>query len=174
MNVILVIAYEGYQQIEYGIPKKLLERESYGVITASDKLGSAIAKDGSTAEVDLLIDDISIKDCDGIFFIGGPGALEHLDNEASYMIIKNANEAGVPLGAICISPCILAKAGILTGKNATGWNGDNLLGEIYQKYGVNYIKQDVVVDGNIITASGPHAAERFGKEIIKLLQKQKD
>ncbi len=171
-TVVFVIAHQGYQPIEYSVPKKLLENAGFTVVTASNKSGTATAKDNSTTEVNLLVNDINIADYKGIFFIGGPGALEHLDNEASYRVIKKIAQIGKPFGAICVSTRILAKSGVLKDKRATGWDGDGELSDIYKKYNVNYVHEGVVVDGNIITATGPSVAHEFGERIIALLQEQ--
>ena len=172
-KVALVIASKGYQQVEYGIPKKMLEEMGFTVITVSDKAEVATAKDGSTTKVNLLLNDVNLKDLIGIFFIGGPGALEHLDNQTSYTLIQQAAEINLPFGAICISTRILAKAGVLKGKQATGWNEDGLLNQIYKEHGVLYIPNNVVSDDNIVTATGPQAAQEFAEEIITVLQDQK-
>ena len=168
--VIFVVASEGYQPIEYQVPKQLLEKAGYEVLTASDALGTAKAKDGSETKIDMLVQNIPSSDCIGVFFIGGPGALEHLDNDVSYKLIHTINEEKKPLGAICVSTRILAKAGVLKNKSATGWNGDNELPALYKEHEVKYIPQDVVVDGTIITATDPNTAREFGQQLITLLQ----
>jgi len=172
-KVILIVAYEGYQPVEYGTPKRLLEEAGFTVITASNASGTAIASDKSTTKVDLKVDEIKPNKYEGIFFIGGPGAMENLDNEASYVVARKAVELNKPLGAICVSTRILAKAGVLKGREATGWNGDDEMVGIYEKHGVTVNPKDVVVDGNIITTSGPVAAQSFGEAIITLLQEQR-
>lgn len=169
-KVLLIVAPEGYQQVEYGEPKKVLEGAGIDVVTASTTPGAAIAKDGSSTKVDVLLDKVDVAAYDGIFFIGGPGALEGLDNEMSYRIIKDAAKMQKIFGAICVSPRILAKTGVLINKRATGWNEDNELKPIFREYNVDYIPEDVVVDGNIITASGPQAAKAFGKAIVDLVK----
>jgi protease I len=171
-KVLLVVAQEGYQQVEYGEPKKILQAADIDVVTASTLAGAAIAKDGSTTHVDIVLDKVNVSDYDGIFFIGGPGALEHLDNEKSYRIIKAAAEKGMPLGAICVSPRILAKTGVLVNKRATGWNDDKELNALFRQYNVDYVPEDVVIDGNIVTAEGPHAAKKFGQAIVKVIQEE--
>lgn len=168
-KVLLVVANEGYQHIEYGIPKKILIDAEIYVETASDNAIPAIAKDGSTAQVDVTLDKVDPDEYDGIFFIGGPGALEHLDNDWSYRIIRHAAQNGIPLGAICISTRILAKAGILTNRKATGWDGDGELAELYKEYDVEYVRKNLVIDKNIITAAGPQAAQEFGEQIVALI-----
>lgn len=171
-KVAFVVAYEGFQQVEFNEPKQILEKAHVTVITVSTKPGAAIAKDGSTIPVELILESVNMDHFDGIFFIGGPGALEDLDNETSYRIIQDAVKKGKIVGAICISPRILANAGVLKGKQATGWNGDNELPELYRKYDITFINEPVVIDELVVTASGPSASQQFGEAIISMLISQ--
>ena len=172
-KVLLVVAHEGYQHIEYGQPKKILEDAGYEIVTASNRHGAATSIDGSTTDVQLTVEEVNVGDYGGIFFIGGGGAMEHLDNEKSYSLARKAAQAHIPLGAICVSSRILAKSGVLKGKQATGWDGDGELADVFQQHGVQYIHEDVVVDDAIITAVGPSEAQTFGEEILALLQNNK-
>jgi len=173
MKIIFVIASDGFQQIEYHVPKRIVEKAGVKVITASDVDGGALAKDGSTAPVDLTLDQINIRDYDGIFFIGGPGALEHLDKPRSVELVCEAKKLHIPFGAICISVRILAKAGVLKGVKATGWDDDNALRTILEGYGAIYEEdKDIVTDGLIVTARGPASAEQFGQGIVRVLNKE--
>ncbi|MFZ2189283.1 MAG: DJ-1/PfpI family protein [Candidatus Magasanikiibacteriota bacterium] len=169
-KVLLVIAFSGYQPTEYGEPKRVLSQAGYEVITTSTQIGEAqAAYDGSTTIVNTKIIDINPEDYVGLFFIGGPGALEDLDNEESYKLLRTWQTTGKPYGAICISPRILAKAGVLKNKQATGWDNDNELANIFAINNVEYVKEKVVTDGNVITASGPEVAEEFGQAILKVI-----
>lgn len=172
-SILLVVASKGYQHSECSIPKKILENAGFSVVIASDKMPQAVADNGSVIQVNIELSLVNVKNYAGIFFIGGSGALEHLDNKTSYEIVQKAASHAIPIGAICIATRILAKAGVLTGHQATGWNGDGLLGNVYQTHNVHYMNQDVVVDDNIITATGPDAAHEFGEQIILLLQGSK-
>lgn len=171
-KILLVIAYEGFQQTEYRVPKKILEEAGFTVTTASNKSGAAIAKDGSTTAVDITLDTVVPNNYQGIFFIGGPGALESLDNAKSYKILQQAHALGILIGAICVSSRILAHAGVLKLKSATGWDGDDKLAQLYQEHDVYYLPQPVVSDQQVITATGPSAASEFGQEIVRTLTKQ--
>jgi protease I len=170
-TVLLVIASHGFQHIEYNVPKKMLIDAGFTVVTASDKSGTATAKNGSTARVDITLDKVIASNYAGIFFIGGPGAVEYLDNNTSYKIIQEAFYQHKPVGAICIAPRILANAGILDGKYATGWNEDGLLGGILADNHAIFVPEEkVVVDANVITATDPSAAQDFATHIIEMLQ----
>lgn len=170
-KVLFVIASQGFQPVEYTVPKTILEDAGFTIVTASDKAGIAIAKDGSTTPVDITLDKVTMNNYLGLFFIGGPGTLEHLDNNTSYKIIHEALQQNKPLGAICIATRILAKSGVLSRKRATGWNGDDQLDAIYKEYGIHYqATETTVIDDNIITATDPDAAQEFGEHIVALLQ----
>ena len=174
--VLLVIASQGYQPLEYGLTRKTLEHEHITVVTASDKHGTAVASQApaqaeyKTADIALTIDEVDASNYDGIFLIGGPGALKHLDTEITQELMRNAEHLGKLYGAICISPRILAHAGLLQDKKATGWDGDDKLPKVLQQHNAIYVEQPVVTDGNLITAEGPSAAEAFGHAIAKKLR----
>lgn len=169
-NVLLVIASQDYQPVEYLHTKDELEHGGIAVTTASDKMGQAQATDGSVTAVDIDLKKVNMTDFDGIFFIGGSGALDHLDNSTSYALLTKAAATNKPCGAICISTRILARAGVLKGKKATGWNVDGKLPDILKKYGASYEEADVMVDGKVVTANGPIVAHQFGLAIVDVLQ----
>ncbi len=168
-KALLIISSTGYQPMEYGATKAVLEQSGIKVATGSDKLGKAKAVDGTTTEAEVKVNEVNINDYSALFFIGGPGALASLDNGDSYNLLRAWQASGKPFGAICISPRILAKAGVLKNKKATGWDGDGKLSEVFNEFGVEYVRENVVVDGNVITANGPLAAEEFGRKIVGVL-----
>jgi protease I len=171
-RILFIIAKEGFRDEEYFITKEILEKD-FEITTASDgkKDEIALGSLGGEAKIDLNINDVNVDDYDAIIFVGGPGALNHLDNETSYKIAKEALEKNKILSAICISPVILAKAGVLKDKKATVWSSpmEKSPIKILEQNGAEYIDEDVVEDENIITANGPHAAEKFGKKIREKL-----
>lgn len=170
MKVLLVIAGEGFQQKEYFGTAEVLGASDFEVRTASDKPGFATSTSGIQVPIDIVLEKVDPSDFDGIFFIGGPGALEHLDNQESNRILNEVMIAQKPYGAICIAPRILAKAHVLVGKRATAWDGDDELSKIFAQNNVEYIREPVVVDGNIVTANGPDAAHAFGEAIKAVFQ----
>lgn len=169
-NIVLVIAHKNYQPIEYSVTKQTLENAGYAVKTASTQAGIATATDETTTEVDLTIDSIDPNQFDGLFVIGGSGTLDELNNEKMRTLLQDFASAKKPFGAICVATRILAEAGVLKGKKATGWDGDNELNGLYKEHGAHYLQQGVVVDSSIVTASGPSVAREFGENIISVLE----
>lgn len=170
-KVLFIIASRDFQIIEYETPKAVLEKAGIGVVIVSDVKGEAVASSGKKVAVDLLVSEVNVENYDGLFVIGGQGALGHLDNQTTYDLLKKWQTTGKPYGAICISPRILAHAGVLQGKKATGWNGDGELAGILSAGGAEFVDESVVVDGNIVTGNGPSAAGEWGSEIVRLLTK---
>jgi protease I len=172
-KAVMIIAFRDFRDVEYFVPKEILEKAGIEVKTASNKMGTAIGADGGDTNVDLLVSQINVSDFDVIIFVGGPGCLDALDNEDSYRVCREAISQNKVLAAICISPVILAKAGVLKGKKATVWNDfTKTQAKILEKEGAIFEDKPVVVDGKIITANGPGAAEEFGKAILELLTKK--
>lgn len=170
-KVVLVVASVGFQPTEYSDTKNELERAGINVITASNVAGTAQSSKNSSVTVDLHIDQLDASAYDGIYLIGGPGALEHLDVPLIHSLMNECSTLGKSFGAICISPRILAKIGLLSGRNATGWDGDGKLADFFSKHNVHYVQKPVVADGSIVTADGPSAAQDFGKTIARIIKK---
>lgn len=171
-KIAIIIAFRDFRDEEYFIPKQILEAAGAEIDTVSNSLGTAVGKLGGEAEVNILIGDLKTADYDAILFIGGPGAANYIDDEQCYQIAREAVEQGKVLGAICIAPAILAKADVLNGKRATVWSSimDKSAVKMLKKAGAIYQPELVVVDGNIVTASGPLAAKQFAEKIIGILQ----
>jgi len=172
VHVALVISHTGFQPTEYHATRTALEAHGIHVITLSNNHGSATATDGSTVPVDNTLEHFHVADCKGFFIIGGPGALEHLDNTQVYKKIKDAETAKLPFGAICISPRILLKAGVMKNVAMTGWDEDPSipLAPLTKQYGATYLRgHPVVRHEKIITANGPMAATEFGATIARVV-----
>lgn len=165
-SIAIIIAHVGYQPVEYGVPKKIFQEAGYKVVTVSDKPGKAQATDGSKTDVDVVLSKFDPKEYEAVVFVGGGGALEHLDNDISYRIIQNAVMANKVVAAICIAPRILAKAGALVSHTATGWDEDGLLKGVFDKHAVIYQNAPVIKDKRVVTAKGPAQAADFAHAVL--------
>ncbi len=173
-KVALVIASEGFQEYEYQETRTIIENAGYKVSIVSDKDGIAIGHDGMHVVVDSDIAHVNSIEYVGLYLIGGSGTMSCLDNSMMYKVLNEVFAINISYGAICLAPRVLAKAQVLRNKQATGWDGDGQLKDIFQKNHVIPVQKSVVVDGNVITANGPSAAQDFGLAIIeKLSEKNK-
>ncbi|MDD4409263.1 MAG: DJ-1/PfpI family protein [Candidatus Pacebacteria bacterium] len=171
MKIAFIIANKDFRDEEYFITKEVLENHGIKVDTYSNAIGLALGRFGGEVKVREVVESIDVDDYSGIVFIGGSGALKRLDNDISYGLISRFNEEGKVIGAICISPVILANSGILEGKKATVWYSDMDKGaiKILGRRGAEFIDEPVVSDCNIITARDFEASSSFGSAIVSYL-----
>ena len=171
-KAVMVIAFQGFQDFEYSETRRVLEAADIEIVVASSLKGDAQGKSGQSVTVDKVIDEVVPEDFDALVFIGGPGALEYVENSSAHQLAQQAVNKDKILAAICIAPGILAKAGVLKGKQATVWSDsvNKSTIEVLEKGGAEYLDQAVVVDGKIITGNGPEAAAEFGQKIVEALK----
>lgn len=170
MKALFIVAQEGYQPLEYATLKKILEKAGVEVVTASKKVGVCKDKMGGSTQATIAIGDVNVANYDAVVFIGGPGATVYQQDSKAHQIAQEAVKQDKILAAICLAPTILAYAGVLEGKKATVWDSGGQQKAILEKNSATYTGQAVTVDGKIVTANGPGAAEEFGKKILGLLK----
>lgn len=166
-KIAMFIAFQGFRDEEYTEPKRLLEAAGHKVVTVSTAKGLARGKFRATAVVDSVIDEVAAADYDALTLVGGPGALEQLDNPKVHALLQAAAGQGKLIGAICISPVVLAHAGLLKGKKATCFPDG---GPELEKAGASYTGADLEIDGNFVTANGPEPARKYGQALIEALK----
>jgi len=173
-TIAMVTAFRDFRDIEYFIPRDVLAGAGAKIVTVSSQKGIAIGADGGEATVDLGVSEFKVEDFDAVVFIGGPGMAKKLDDEGFQKIARDTIKADKVLGAICISPALLANAGVLEGKKATVWSAplQKEAIKILQENGAIYEDKTVVVDGKIVTGNGPEAAKEFAQALIEVLTKE--
>jgi len=169
MKALLVIAKNGFQDKELKAVRDALIARDFAVELASDTKGSCTGSFGSTEEALYGFEEIDLGNFDRVCFIGGPGAVMIAEDAIAQHLTRSIVRSGKPLGAICIAPTILAKGGVLRDRKATVWDdGKGTQIDLLERCGAVFVDQPVVVDGLIVTASGPEAAEEFGKTFARL------
>ena len=166
-KIAMFIAFQGFRDEEYTEPKKILEAAGHKVVTVSTAKGQASGKFRVTAQVDATVDEVDPAGYDALTLVGGPGALEYLDTPKVHALLRKAGELGKIVGAICISPVVLAHAGLLSGKKVSCWPDG--AAEV-EKGGGKYTGAEVEIDGKLITASGPLPAKKYGQALAEALK----
>lgn len=112
------------------------------------------------------MDEVKSEMVDALVFPGGmPGASNLYECEELREMITRHHEAGKYLAAICASPLILGRMGLLEGKKATAYPGFE-----EELKGAKYRAMPAVVDGKIITGRGPGYVFNFGAAIVGELE----
>ncbi len=172
-RAVIIIAPKDFRDEELFIPKEVLEKHNFKVDVASIEKGTAIGMLGGKYKVSKLISELKIKDYEIILIAGGAGSPKYLwNNHTLLKFIKKAHKAKKIIGAICLSPAVLAEAGLLKGKKATIFPAKIAIKEL-KKYGATYVKSGVVISSSqIITASSPAYAEEYALKAIELLKEK--
>lgn len=166
-KVLMIIAADGFQDEEFGQPYNLMTQLGATVKLACSRKGTVKGIFGCQVTPDLLVGECKADDYDAIVFIGGPGASEYFNNPEAHALVRAAAAKGKVLGAICIAPVTLANAGVLKDKKAAVFPSEQ---DQLVSHGARLVRENVVVDGRIITAVGPQAAREFAEAIVRLLQ----
>jgi len=163
------VAPERFRDEELLEPKRLLEAAGATVTVASTRPGLATGMLGASVAVATTVQRVDAAAYDALVLAGGAGAPPHLwESEPLRALVRTLHAAGRPLGAICLSPPVLARAGVLAGRRATTFPADRAILEL-KRGGALYVGDPVVRDGTIVTASGPEAAAAFGATLAQVL-----
>ncbi len=170
-KILMVIAQKGFRDEEFAVPRKVFLDNGFKVVVASDSMEEATGKYGAKVMPDAEISGVDFTGFDAVVVVGGPGALNYLgNNKAVHKGLSDSCVKGGVVAAICISPVVLAKAGVLQGRKATVFPDGEAISEL-KRGKAEYIDRDVVADGNIVTGRDYQASENFAVKIAELLLK---
>jgi len=165
-EILMVIAPGNFRDEELLKPKEIFENSGAQVTIASSTLRKVKGMLGAEVKPNVLISDIKTDQYDAVVFVGGSGASQYWNDSTAHGIAREAVSRDKVVGAICIAPVILDRAGILEGKKVTVF--PSAAKEIK---GAAVVGEDVVVDGKIVTGKGPEAAEKFAQAVVNCLTK---
>ena len=80
--------------------------------------------------------------------------------------MKSHHSAGKPLAVICHGAWLLVSTGLTQGKRMTSYK---TLQDDIRNAGGNWVDEQVVVDGNLISSRQPDDIPAFNEQLIKAL-----
>ncbi len=167
MTRVLIPLAEGFEELEAVTVIDLLRRAGIEVLTAGLKDGPVRASRNTVLVPDCALDAVLDEEFDMIVLPGGMPGAKHLDeDERIHSLLKRYHAEDRFAAAICAAPKVLAGAGLLDGKSATGYPGVVSIQDFPQ---VHVLGVPVVVDGKVITSRGPGTAMDFGLQLIESL-----
>jgi protease I len=119
--------------------------------------------------VDRTVEEVSADDYDALVLPGGVGNPDTLrTDENAVRFVRGFFDAGKPVAAICHAPWMLVEADVARGRRLTSfWS----IKTDVRNAGGNWVDEQVVVDGNLVTSRNPDDLPEFNKELVELFAK---
>jgi protease I len=168
MATIAVIITNLFEDSEYAEPVKAFLRAGHQIVHVGIKAGDTVKgiKKGTPVTIDEGVKDLSIDGFDALLIPGGYSPDGLRINEDAVRFTREFVESGRPVFVICHGPQLLISARVLKGRKITGWKSvkDDLINA-----GAEFIDEEVVEDGNIISSRSPADLPAFIKASLKRL-----
>ncbi|NNG38180.1 type 1 glutamine amidotransferase [Flexivirga sp. ID2601S] len=171
-KIAFLTAGEGIERVELTEPWKAVQDAGFEPVLLSPESGEVQTFDhldkSTTQKVDEQVKDASVDDFAALVLPGGvanPDALR-TDKDAVFFV-KTFVDSGKPVAAICHAPWTLIEADVLRDKRLTSW--PSLQTDI-RNAGGDWVDEQVVVDGNLITSRKPDDLQAFDEALVKAVE----
>ncbi|MBQ5347506.1 MAG: DJ-1/PfpI family protein [Ruminococcus sp.] len=156
--MIYLMLADGFEVTEALTTVDVLRRAKLELLTVGVTGRTVTASCGIKVEADIMPDEVELDRLDAVILPGGLDGTRNLGkSEFVSSVLDYAVENDKYTCAICAAPSILAKKGILDGKNATCFPGCEV-----SEDKVNYTGEPAVCDGKAITGKGAGCTIHFG------------
>jgi 4-methyl-5(b-hydroxyethyl)-thiazole monophosphate biosynthesis len=163
MPRVLVPLARGFEEIEAVTVIDVLRRAGLEVVVAALAGDAVEGAHGIRIEADRSLAAVTAADFDAIVLPGGQPGTTHLGADQRVReLVQTLAAAGKIVAAICAAPTVLDAAGVLAGKRATAFPGEELPT-------ADYSFDRVVEDGNVITSRAAGTAMEFALTLVRRL-----
>ncbi len=168
---VAILVADGFEQIELTEPKKALEQAGAKTSIVSPAKGKVKGWQhtewGDELPVDVPLGQAKAEDFDALLLPGGVMNPDHLRRKPEVQrFVKAFFDAGKPVAAICHGPWTLIDAGVARGRKMTSYETIQM---DLKNAGVDWVDQEVVVDGNLVTSRKPDDIPAFNRAMVELL-----
>jgi protease I len=167
---VAVLATDGVEQVELTEPVKALKQAGAQVTivspTGGDIQGMNHDEKGDTIGTDKALDDARPDAFDALVLPGGvanPDKLRTMPKAVAF--VRHFFDAGKPVASICHGPWTMVEADVVRGKRMTSWPS---LKTDLKNAGANWVDEQVVRDGLLVTSRKPDDLPAFCREMLAL------
>lgn len=168
-SAILILSTHGFEQSELEVPRDKLRAAGATVHVATPDGAAIRGWDGDgwgrEAEADLTIANVRVEDYDALVLPGGqinPDLLR-VDSDAIGKV-RDFVAAGKIVAAICHAPWLLIEAGVVEGREMTGYPS---IRTDLRNAGADVVDKAVAISNGIITSRNPDDLEAFVDKILE-------
>ena len=168
-TVAFLVAPEGIEQVELTEPWAAVEKAGGAPRLLSTSGGEVQAyhhlDKGDTFRVDAEVGGSDLDAYDALVLPGGvanPDALR--TDEDAVAFVKDFLQSGKTVAAICHAPWTLIEADVVRGRRLTSWPS---LRTDLENAGAEWVDEELVVDGNLITSRKPDDLPAFCEALVE-------
>ncbi|HKS14868.1 MAG TPA: type 1 glutamine amidotransferase domain-containing protein [Pseudomonas sp.] len=168
---VAILVTDGFEQAELTGPRDALKQSGATVDIISEKAGKVRGwnhdKPADEFEVDTTFDDASQNVYDAVVL---PGGVQNSDTirliPGAQHLVKSHDAAGKPLAVICHGGWLLVSSELVKGRRLTSYK---TLKDDLRNAGAEWVDEEVVVDGNLISSRQPDDIPAFNQKLIEAL-----
>ena len=168
-RTVLVLAADLFEDMELLYPVYRLREEGIAVTVAGLDHSPVTGKKGhGPVDVDVTVDEVAEADFDALVVPGGFAPDKLRRSPAVLELVRSFDRSGKPIAFICHAGWVPISAGILKGRTATsvGAIRDDMVNA-----GVRWVDEEIVVDGNLISARTPADLGPWMRALLAALER---
>ncbi len=169
-----IVATDYFEEAELFEPLEALRKAGAEVDIIAPKEGEIKGlkhtEPGKSIAVDKTLQEANPADYDGVVFPGGAVNSDKLrmNEQARDFLIRTMDEDNKPTALICHAPWLLVSSHLARGRKLTSFF---TIQDDMRNAGADWVDEEVVVDGNLITSRKPDDIAAFNKALINALAK---
>jgi protease I len=167
---VAILVTDGFEQIEMVRPRQALDQAGADTSVVSPKTQHVRAWDltewGEEFPVDIALDRADPNNFDALLLPGGvmnPDTLRMLPKAVAF--VKSFFDSSKPVAVICHGPWTVIEAGAAKGRRIASWPS---LKTDLRNAGAEWVDQEVVTDGNVVSSRKPDDIPAFNRGMIEL------
>jgi protease I len=166
-RVAFVLA-DDFEDSEFAEPYAAVREAGHETVVIGLRAGNKVngKKGKETFVVERGPDAADVSQFDALVIPGGYSPDKLRVNEQIVAFVRGMTEAGKPVAAICHAGWLLAEADVVRGRTVTSWPS---IRTDLTNAGANWVDQEVVEDGNLITSRKPADLPAFCDALLKRL-----
>lgn len=168
---IAILLTDGFEQVEMTSPRDALLAAGATVELVAPRPGEVTGwhhtDPGDRFKVDRTLDQLSMADFDALLLPGGVINADQIRSDSNAQkLVREADRSDKPIAVICHGGWLLASSAVVRDRNMTSWPS---LRDDLSNAGANWLDQEVVIDGNLISSRKPDDLPAFNKALLSAL-----
>jgi protease I len=168
MSNVAILVENGFEDVELLYPYYRFQEAGYKVKVVGPEAGVVYkGKKGGSIKSTLAPEDVDLDDYAAVIVPGGWAPDRMRTKPGLVQLVRDADTKGLIIAAICHAAQLLVEADILRGRKLTCVRS---VSTDVRNAGGEYLNQEVVVDGNLVTSRTPPDMPAWCRETLRILE----